>query len=176
MEQANAEQMLSCCSMQRHVLHAGVAFAIEMTLAVGLADIACYVTQDELPPAFGSASSNHIEFKEDLWLERANNFRELVEPFDIANYYRLELDRRSGHYLIDNNRVDMYVRLEKMWRQHLRKRTSRPATSISSVVWAKAMEGVRDAPEIAVFPGTLVEPLPVAVLPPGTLPLGHKDL
>jgi Enhanced disease susceptibility 1 protein EP domain len=168
--------MLLFGCVHQDVLYGGAAYAMKVTLTPIIANVGCCITQDGLPPAFGSANTDHIEFNDDLWLERANNFRELVEPFDIANYYRLGLDRQSGHYLSDNNRVDMYVRLEKMWRQHLRSRISRPATFISSVVWAKAMEGVRDAPEIAVFPGTPVEPLPAAVLPSGTLPLGHKDL
>jgi Enhanced disease susceptibility 1 protein EP domain len=109
-------------------------------------------------------------------LERANNFRELVEPFDIANYYRLELDRRSGHYLSGNNRVETYVRLEGMWRQHCVHRSPPLTTFISSVVWAEAMEGVRDAPEPAAAPGTPVQPLPPPLLPPGTLPLQHRAL
>jgi Enhanced disease susceptibility 1 protein EP domain len=129
-----------------------------------------------LPPAFCAARPDHIEFGDSRWFERANNFRELVEPFDIANYYRLELDRRSGHYLSDDNRVDTYIRLEDMWRQHHRARTPPPATFVSSVVWAEAMINVRDAPEAPAAPGTPVQPLPPPVLPPGTLPLEHRAL
>jgi hypothetical protein len=36
----------------------------------------------------------------------------LVEPFDIANYYRLGFHVSSGHYLVSDNRPDIYHRLE----------------------------------------------------------------
>ena len=108
---------------------------------------------------------------------RANNFRELVEPFDIANYYRLELDRYSGDYLHDNNRVEIYRRLEDMWRQHCLGQIPRPATFKSSVVWAEAMLSVRPAAAVAAaVAGAPVRRLDPPVLPPGTLPLVHRAL
>lgn len=122
------------------------------------------------------ARSNHVRFSDSRWLERSNNFRELTEPFDIANYYRMGLDRGSGHYLSGRNRPDIYAQLQDVWLAHLRGRNPLPATFTSSVVWARAMEGVRDAPEAPAAAGTPVQPLPPAVLPPGTLPLGHENL
>jgi Enhanced disease susceptibility 1 protein EP domain len=149
--------------------------------------------QGVLPAAFGevkppSNASAHrvaqpscIAFGErgSHWVNRANNFRELVEPFDIANYYRLELDRSSGHYLDGDNRVDIYGRLEHMWLQHEQSRKSARKTYKSSVPWAEAMRAnkKRIAPETPAVVGTPVKRLPPAELePPGTLPLVHKSL
>jgi Enhanced disease susceptibility 1 protein EP domain len=132
--------------------------------------------QGKLPPAFGEASNDHIRFANDDWLYRANNFREVAEPFDIANYYRLELDRASGHYL-EGNRPSTYDKLERMWRQDCERRLPCPATLISSVAWADAMSTVRGAPEPAAMPGKAVQRLPPPDLPPGrTLPLVHTAL
>jgi len=65
------------------------------------------VERKELPPAFGSAIENgRVDFKGPeggTWAARAANFRKLVEPFDIASYYRLALD---------GNRPTIYCRLE----------------------------------------------------------------
>lgn len=129
-------------------------------------------------PASGAAQPGRIEFgvRGGRWLYRANNFRELVEPFDIANYYRLEMDRSSGHYVRDNNRVEIYGRLEDMWRQHCKTWKLPPITYKSSVAWAEAMLSVRAAPEAAAAAGTPVTRLPPPVLPAGTLPLVHRAL
>ena len=107
---------------------------------------------------------------------RINSFRELVEPFDIANCYRLELDRSSGHYLHGGNRVHAYVRLESMWRQHCAGCTPPPATFRSSVAWAEAMLGVLDAPEATPVAGSAVRRLVTPALPRGALPLVHRPL
>jgi Enhanced disease susceptibility 1 protein EP domain len=140
-------------------------------------DCSCALyAQGELPPAFGVARLNHIRFSNSRWLESANNFRQLVEPFDIANYYRMGLDRGSGHYLSGRNRPDIYTQLQDVWLPHLKGCNPRPMTFTSLLVWARAMEGVRDAPEAPAAAGTPVQPLPPAVLPPGTLPLGHEEL
>lgn len=42
---------------------------------------------DELPDDFFGTPDG----KNKLWLYRANNHRELVEPFEIANHYRRKL-------------------------------------------------------------------------------------
>lgn len=133
--------------------------------------------QGKLPPAFGVARAGHISFGSSRWAYRANNFRELVEPFDIANYYRLELDLSSGDYLHNNNRVEMYQRLEDMWRQHCQCQNPPPTTYKSSVAWAEAMLSVRPAAAAAAaVAGASVRRLPPPVLPPGTLPLVHRAL
>ena len=132
--------------------------------------------QDKLPRKFGIARDGHITFAFSRWVYRANNFRELVEPFDIANYYRLELDRGSGHYLHGSNRPGTFKRLEEMWQQY--NRTS--ATYKCSLAWADAMVANprRPAPETPAPPaGTAVQRLDTPELvPPGTLPLVHRAL
>ena len=130
--------------------------------------------QDKLPKKF-KATPDRISFGSSTWVNRANNFRELTEPFDIANYYRLELDRESGHYL-HGGRGATYVKLENMWRQHCRARKPPSATYKSSVAWAEAMERVRGAPEVGAADGSAVARLPPPVLPPGTLLLVRRAL
>ena len=136
--------------------------------------------QDRLPCTFGAARAGHISFGSSRWVYRANNFRELVEPFDIANYYRLELDRASGHYLEFNNRVEVYRRIEEMWRQHCRSQRPLLATYRSSVAWAEAMavNPQRRAAQAAAAPaaGSSVRRLPPPVLPADSLPLVHRAL
>jgi Enhanced disease susceptibility 1 protein EP domain len=133
--------------------------------------------QAKLPPAFGIGRADHLSFCVNRWVYRANKFRELVEPFDIAKYYRLELDRDWGHYLHGGNRPHIYTRLENMWRQFCRCWNPPPATFRSSVAWAEAMLGVRTAPErAAAAAGSAVQRLPLPVLPAGMLPLVHRAL
>ena len=56
------------------------------------------------------------------WRVRANNFREVAEPFDIANFYLSNLNACSGPYLLHNNRPDVYVAFESSWCDYLKKR------------------------------------------------------
>lgn len=57
-----------------------------------------------------------------LWLQRASNYLELVEPIDIANYARLKFEIGSGPYLSGNNRPSQYVYIENLTRsQHKKK-------------------------------------------------------
>lgn len=46
-----------------------------------------------------------VRFASGMWAKRANNFREVVEPFDIANYYRAGLHTDSGPYLPSRPKV-----------------------------------------------------------------------
>ncbi|KAK9833455.1 hypothetical protein WJX81_006897 [Elliptochloris bilobata] len=60
-----------------------------------------------LPKSFFAADSGK-------WLQRAKNYRSLVEPVDIANYERLGFEKESGGYWEDNNRPSQYVYIEKL--------------------------------------------------------------
>ncbi len=53
------------------------------------------------------------------WLQHAHSYRLIVEPMDIANYYRLKLWACSGgsHYLEDNNRPTGYQILQAKWEE-----------------------------------------------------------
>ncbi len=50
------------------------------------------------------------------WLQRALNYKELVEPLDIANYERLGFAAGSGGYFEHHNRPSQYVYIEKLER------------------------------------------------------------
>lgn len=55
------------------------------------------------------------------WLQRGNGYRTLVEPLDIAVYYRRRLwqghPAGERHYLESDNRPAVYDFLEKIWVQ-----------------------------------------------------------
>ena len=55
------------------------------------------------------------------WLQRGNGYRTLVEPLDIAVYYRRRLwqghPAGEKHYLESDNRPAIYEFLEKIWVQ-----------------------------------------------------------
>ena len=62
-----------------------------------------------LPKAFFTADGNK-------WLQRARNYRMLVEPIDEANHKRLGFDKKLGGYGENNNRPSQYVYIEKLER------------------------------------------------------------
>ncbi len=57
------------------------------------------------------------------WLQHAHSYRLLVEPLDIANYYRLKLwaQDNGSHYLQDNNRPVGYQILQTKWEEYYKK-------------------------------------------------------
>eukprot|EP01018_Ginkgo_biloba_P029721 Gb_18098 [translate_table: standard] len=96
------------------------------------------VEQHELPDDFEAQNK---------WINAGTAYRRLVEPLDIANYYRLGKHEDSGHYL-SNGRPRRYKTLEK-WlheKERIRKREakrgrSRPASlTIDSCFWAHLEE------------------------------------
>jgi Enhanced disease susceptibility 1 protein EP domain len=137
-----------------------------------VANLAAQRQQGVLPSEFGVARGDRVTFGFDRWVRRANDFRELVEPFDIAHYYWLQLDRTEGHYLHYDNRPLIYVRLEDMWLQYCRQQWRPSATFKSSVAWAEAMMAVHSAPAPA---GTALPRVP-PVLPADTPPLVNRPL
>ena len=54
-----------------------------------------------------------VRFGDGTYRERAANFRKLVEPFSIANYYHRQFDVDSGHYLASDNRPWVYSCLDE---------------------------------------------------------------
>ena len=83
----------------------------------------------ELPTGFGRAirqpdDRGLVQFATghggSTWRERADNFRCLVESFDIANYCRCSFDFGSRHYLASDNRPAIVACLEAMTRAHLK--------------------------------------------------------
>eukprot|EP00898_Chlorokybus_atmophyticus_P002994 jgi/Chlat1/3696/Chrsp249S03837 len=67
-----------------------------------------------LPPDFFSKSN--------VWCARGNTFRLMVEPIDIANYYRLELWKQwpvgNRHYLEADSRPEYYTFLELQYEKY----------------------------------------------------------
>lgn len=64
--------------------------------------------------------------KQNIWLNRGNMYRLLLEPADIANHYGFKFFADSGHYL-DGNRAGRYLFLEELW---ARRKNVTPACSI----------------------------------------------
>lgn len=133
----------------------------------------------QLPPGFGGVTRlpdgcRIIDFGTshdgDTWRERANNFRLLAEPFDVANYYRMGLHRtKSGHYLEDDNRPSVFRDLEAMTIAHVRAQppaaTPLPAapapagaTALAAIVAAASAPTAQLQPQqdsaVAAAPGT----------------------
>lgn len=51
----------------------------------------------------------------EMWLDRADRFRCLVEPFEIANYYKAGVDRSSGQpYANTKGRSTIYSHLQAL--------------------------------------------------------------
>ncbi|KAL3716930.1 hypothetical protein ACJRO7_008497 [Eucalyptus globulus] len=51
------------------------------------------------------------------WVDLGTRFRRLVEPLDIANYYRLSMTDDSGHYMRKGNRPSRY-KFPQRWREY----------------------------------------------------------
>lgn len=64
--------------------------------------------------------------KQNIWLNRGNMYRLLLEPADIANHYGFKSFADSGHYL-DGNRAGRYIFLEDLW---ARRKSTKPISSI----------------------------------------------
>nr|XP_043609496.1 protein EDS1L-like [Erigeron canadensis] len=82
----------------------------------------------ELPDAFESR---------DEWIKLGTKFRKLVEPLDIANYYRHSKDEDTGTYLRDGGRPKRYKYTQR-WREHAEK--LKEGSSSETTFWAKVEE------------------------------------
>lgn len=87
----------------------------------------------ELPDGF--------ESRED-WIKLGTKFRKLVEPLDIANYYRHSKDEDTGTYLRDGGRPKRY-KFTQRWREHALR--LKEGSSSETTFWAK-VEQIRRKP------------------------------
>ncbi|KAI3736763.1 hypothetical protein L2E82_26748 [Cichorium intybus] len=71
------------------------------------------------------------------WIELGTKFRKLVEPLDIANYYRHSKDEDTGTYLRDGGRPKRYKYTQR-WREHAQK--LKEGSSSETTFWAKVEE------------------------------------
>ncbi|XP_047310342.1 protein EDS1L-like [Impatiens glandulifera] len=84
--------------------------------------------REELPDAFESRKD---------WIELGTSFRRLVEPLDIANYYRHLMNEDTGPYLI-TGRPTRYKYTQR-WRENVEKE-EKPCESSESCLWAEVEE------------------------------------
>ncbi|KAI3685165.1 hypothetical protein L6452_34401 [Arctium lappa] len=71
------------------------------------------------------------------WIELGTKFRQLVEPLDIANYYRHSKDEDTGTYLRDGGRPKRY-KFTQRWREHALR--LKEGSSSETTFWAKVEE------------------------------------
>lgn len=82
----------------------------------------------ELPDGFES---------EEEWIKLGTEFRRLVEPLDIANYYRHSKDEDTGTYLRDGGRPKRYKYTQRWW-EHEKKLNE--GSSSETIFWVKVEE------------------------------------
>ncbi|XP_021719028.1 protein EDS1L-like isoform X2 [Chenopodium quinoa] len=70
------------------------------------------------------------------WIEVGTRYRRLVEPLDIANYYRHLKNEDTGSYM-DKGRPSRYRYIQK-WREHVEKMKAEPVPE--SCFWAEVEE------------------------------------
>lgn len=63
----------------------------------------------------GNVPDGFFLYNGNQWLQSGHNYRMVVEPIDIANYYHHRFWRDSGHYLEGNNRPLAYKFFEDKW-------------------------------------------------------------
>ncbi|GKA45413.1 EDS1L-like protein, partial [Tanacetum coccineum] len=73
----------------------------------------------------------------DNWIELGTKFRKLVEPLDIANYYRHSKDDDTGSNLSEGGRPKRYKYTQR-WREHAQKLEE--GASSETTFWAKVEE------------------------------------
>ncbi|KAL5544327.1 hypothetical protein UlMin_008111 [Ulmus minor] len=71
------------------------------------------------------------------WVELGTRFRRLVEPLDIANFYRHQKNDDSGAYMGDRGRPKRY-RYTQRWREH--EKGMKKESSGESCFWAEVEE------------------------------------
>ncbi|PKA54525.1 hypothetical protein AXF42_Ash000360 [Apostasia shenzhenica] len=98
----------------------------------------------------------HDVHKRDKWVNAARFYQLLVEPLDIAEYYRVNMHKTKGHYLL-HGRERRYNIFDKWWRdrskersgkENKRRRNKFAGLTQDPCFWAKveeAREGVEEA-------------------------------
>ncbi|KAL4379677.1 hypothetical protein GQ457_02G010120 [Hibiscus cannabinus] len=82
--------------------------------------------------------------RRDKWVFASLSYKLLVEPLDIADYYRTGMHRERGHY-IENGRQRRYEVIDKWWRSRSsqveeKKRSKFASVTQDSLFWAKVEE------------------------------------
>jgi hypothetical protein len=62
----------------------------------------------------GQLTSTFFDYNKQVWLQRAQNYLELVEPLSIANFYRNKFYEKSGSYSARQNRPSQFKFIEEM--------------------------------------------------------------
>lgn len=97
----------------------------------------------------------HDFHKRGKWVNASHSYKLLVEPLDIAEYYRIQLHKKKGHYLT-HGRERRYQVFDRWWRErrkdsyegHDSKRSKFAGLTQDSCFWAKvemAREWLEDA-------------------------------
>ncbi|KAF8411737.1 hypothetical protein HHK36_004295 [Tetracentron sinense] len=79
------------------------------------------------------------------WVMASHSYKLLVEPLDIAEYYRTAMNRAKGHYLM-HGRERRYEVFERWWRERKvpdndnKKRTKYAGLTQDSCFWARVEE------------------------------------
>ncbi|KAG6477157.1 lipase-like PAD4 [Zingiber officinale] len=103
---------------------------------------------DELLSMLQHNELPHNFLKRDKWVNAAQFYKLLVEPLDIAEYYRCKLHKTKGHYL-SHGRERRYEVFEKWWNENKdknsldkaeRKRSKYAGLTQDSCFWAKVEE------------------------------------
>lgn len=103
---------------------------------------------DELLSMLQHNELPHNFLKRDKWVNAAQFYKLLVEPLDIAEYYRCQLHKTKGHYL-SHGRERRYEVFEKWWNENKdknsldkaeRKRSKFAGLTQDSCFWAKVEE------------------------------------
>ncbi|KAI4336077.1 hypothetical protein L6164_014652 [Bauhinia variegata] len=87
----------------------------------------------ELPDEFES---------NDEWVKLGTSFRHILEPLDIANYYRHARDKVAGPYM-ENGRPRRY-KYAQNWQEHSSRKRLPGVTSMESCYWAELEELIRN--------------------------------
>lgn len=82
--------------------------------------------------------------KGEKWLNRADTFRVLVEPFDIVNWYRMGLDKKGSRQelcsYINNGRPGIYIKVQNAKIARLWETNATNGEYKDALIWAYAKE------------------------------------
>ncbi|KAL1326784.1 hypothetical protein HN51_036897 [Arachis hypogaea] len=103
-------------------------------------DVIEMMEKNELPHDFDKRAK---------WVNTSHFYKLLVEPLDIAEYYRKGLHRTKGHYMENGNRERRYVMFDRWWKDRIRRDGAAEENSVRSTFasltqdscfWAKVEE------------------------------------
>ncbi|MED6135121.1 Lipase-like pad4 [Stylosanthes scabra] len=103
-------------------------------------DVIEMMEKNELPHDFDKRAK---------WVNASHSYKLLVEPLDIAEYYRKGLHRTNGHYMENGNRARRYEMFDRWWKDRTRRdgateenseRSTFASLTQDSCFWAKVEE------------------------------------